>query len=292
MQRLLDTDLLATFVAIAETGSFTEAAGRVGRTQSAVSMQMRRLEELLGTRLFAKAGRGVALTPPGEQLVAHARRLLRANREVVAAFARTALEGRLRVGAPDDYAATFLPPILARFAAACPRVEVDLVCEMSGSLARGLAEGRVDVAILTAGSGESDGRVLRREPLVWAGALGHPVHERDPLPLALFHPGCLFRDAALEALGAVGRVSRIAYTSLSVAGLAAAVRAGLAVGVFLRSTVPDGLVLLGAAQGLPPLPDVGIALCRSAAAPRHLADALEAEIAMALDAGRRLPMAA
>jgi len=292
MQRLLDTDLLATFVAIAETGSFTDAAGRVGRTQSAVSMQMRRLEELLGTRLFAKAGRGVALTPPGEQLVAHARRLLRANREVVVAFEEAALEGHLRVGAPDDYAATFLPPVLARFAAACPRVEIELVCEMSGSLVRGRAVGRGDVAILTAGSGEAGGRLLRREPLVWAGAPGHPVHERHPLPLALFHPGCLFRDAALEALGMVGRVSRIAYTSLSVAGIAAAVRAGLAVGVFLRSTVPDGLVLLGAAEGLPPLPEAGIALCRSASAPARLTDALEAEIVQALGGGRRLPAAA
>jgi DNA-binding transcriptional LysR family regulator len=292
MQPLIETDLLATFVAIADAGGFTEAAARIGRTQSAVSMQMRRLEERLGGPLFLRAGRGVILSPRGEQLLPHARRLLRANREVVAAFSAGALDGRLRLGAPDDYASTFLPPVLARLALTHPRVEVDMLCATSADLIAAIAAGGLDLAIVTAGSGERDATLLRREPLVWVGHPGHPAHERDPLPLAVFHPGCLFRRAALDALGGAGRASRIAYTSLSDAGVVAAVRAGLAVGVLARSTVPEGLVVLGPAAGLPPLPEVGIAMVRAPSPATALRTALEAAIAEALSEPAALAPAA
>ncbi|MDX6748618.1 LysR substrate-binding domain-containing protein [Geminicoccaceae bacterium 1502E] len=278
MPQLIEPELLRSFIAIAEAGSFTEAALRVHRTQSAVSMQMKRLEDMVGRRLFEKAGRGVSLSRDGERLLAHARRVLRAHHEALAAFDRDALDGRVTLAAPDDYASTFLPRILARFSASHPRVEVEMVCESSQGLVRKVGAGEVDLALVTEGCGETSGTVVHREQLVWAASAAHDVHECDPLPLALFHPGCAFRKAALERLAAVGRTSRIAYTSLSIAGLHAALAAGLAVAVLARSSVREGMRILDERHGLPALPDFGIVMIRRPGAPSALLDALETHI--------------
>jgi DNA-binding transcriptional LysR family regulator len=276
-ERMIEPELLQSFIAIADHGSFTEAAAHVHRTQSAVSMQMRRLEQVLGRRLFGKAGRGMALTSDGELFLAHARRLLQAQREVLQAFDASALDGRVRIGAPDDYAVCFLPPVLARFARSHPKVEVEMVVEGSGQLAAMVARDELDLAMVTQGSGEVEATILRREPLVWVGAPGQHLQDCDPLPLALFHPGCSFRKAALAGLAAIGRPSRVAYTSMSFAGVCAAVTAGLAVAVLARSTVPAGLRILGEGPGLPPLPQVGLVLVRRAR-PGSVVDVMEREI--------------
>jgi DNA-binding transcriptional LysR family regulator len=278
----LEPDLLRTFIAIAETSRFTEAARRVGRTQSAVSMQMRRLEERLGRPLLTRQGRGAALTPDGELLLGHARRVLRAHADAEAAFDGASLDGRVRIGSPDDYASSFLPGILARFARTHPRVEVELVCEPSSGLLRLVDAGEVDLALVTQGSGEVEGTIVHREPLVWAGAADHDAHLVEPLPLALFHQGCVFRRSALDALAAQGRSSRIAYTSISVAGIYAALSAGLAVGVLPRSAVRPGLRILGAACGLPPLPTLGIILVKRPGASTVIRDALERHVIASL----------
>jgi DNA-binding transcriptional LysR family regulator len=283
----LDPELLRSFVAIAETGSFTAAGERVHRTQSAVSMQMKRLEELLGRQLFAKNGRGVALSPDGELFLGHARRVLHAHREAITAFDQAALDGRVIIGSPDDYASTFLPPVLARFAETHPRVEVEVVVDMSRNLiARIDEEEGPDMALVSQGSGESGGTIVHREPLVWAASAHHDCWRRDPLPLALFHQGCCFRKAALEALALQGRASRIAYTSVSIAGIYAALGSGLAVGPLLRSTVREGFRILGEAEGLPPLPQFGIVMLRTHARQSPILDALEQHI---LDSFARQP---
>lgn len=278
MTQLLEPELLRSFVAIAETGSFTLAALRVHRTQSAVSMQMRRLEDQLGRRLFEKAGRGIALSADGERLLAHARRVLRAHQETMAAFDEGALDGRVTLAAPDDYASTFLPAILARFSASHPRVEVEMVCEGSVVLVRKAAAGEIDLALVTEGCGEAGGTLVHREKLVWAASSAHDVHEREPLPLALFHHGCGFRRAALERLAQAGRPCRIAYTSLSIAGLHAAVAAGLAVAVMARTSLREGMRVLDERHGLPSLPDFGIVMIRRPGAPSAVLDALETHI--------------
>ncbi len=278
----LEPDLLRTFVAIAETSSFTEAARRVGRTQSAVSMQMRRLEDRMGRQLLARQGRGTALTPDGEMLLGHARRVLRAHADAEAAFDSAGLDGRVRIGSPDDYASSFLPGILARFARTHPRVEVELVCEPSASLLPLVRAGEVDLALVTQGSGEMEGTVVHREALVWAGSVDHDAHLEDPLPLALFHQGCVFRRSAMEALAAEGRASRIAYTSLSVAGIYAALSAGLAVGVLPLSAVRPGLRILGPSCGLPPLPALGIVLVKRPGPPTAIREALEQHVVASL----------
>jgi DNA-binding transcriptional LysR family regulator len=275
MPPTLEPDLLRTFIAIAETGSFTAAARRVHRTQSAVSMQIKRLEEGLGRSLFEREGRSSGLTAHGEILLDHARRILRAHQEALAAFDAQAVQGHVRVGSPDDYASTFLPGILARFAQTHPRVHVEVICESSIDLLGRLAAGEVDLALVTQGTGESGGVVVHREPLVWVTSAHHCAHEDDPLPLAVFEPGCCFRRHATERLAAIGRQARIAYTSLSVAGIYAALDAGLACSVLMRSNVRPGLRVLTEAEGFPKLPDIGVTLQRSPHAAGRLIDRLE-----------------
>ena len=167
MVATLEPELLRSFVAIAETGSFTAAAHRVHRTQSAVSMQIKRLEEQLGAELFARQGRTVGLTHGGDRLLPHARRILQAHREALAAFDREQLAGAVTLGAPDDYASTFLPRSLARFAESHARVHLEFVCQPSVELVRRLAERTIDLALVTEGSGERGGTLLLRERLVW-----------------------------------------------------------------------------------------------------------------------------
>ena len=286
MQPVLDIDLLRTFIAIAETGSFTAAARRVHRTQSAVSMQIKRLEDLLGRQLLDRQSRASPLTTHGELLLDHARRIIRAHQEALAAFEAMQLQGNVTVGSPDDYASTFLPRILARFAETHPAVHVNVVCEPSMTLLERLQDGSVDLALVTEGSGESGGTVLHREPLVWVTSARHTAHLQDPLPLAVFHAGCCFRRWAIERLAASGRRFRIAYTSLSMAGIYAALEAGLAFSAEVRSNVRPGLRMLGPAEGFPELPEVGITLQRSPHAAGALIDRLEAHM---LDAFRLTP---
>ncbi len=279
MSATLDPDCLKTLVAIAETGSFTAAGERVHRTQSAVSMQMRRLETQLGQKLFQKLGREARLTPEGHLLLGHARRILKAQGEALAAFDRHALDGEVTIAAPDDYAATFLPGILVRFAAHHPRVRVNLLSLTSNEANRRIERGEIDLALVTQGHGESGGVVLHREPLVWVGAVGQCAQDEDPLPLAVFHDACIFRRHAIEALDAAGRNWRIAYTNQSIAGVFAAVETGLAVGTILASNLRPGLTVLGAAEGLPPLPEVTILMVRRRSAGSSLLDALAEHVA-------------
>ena len=262
MSTHLDPDWLRTFVAIVDAGGFTQAAKQVHRTQSAVSMQVRRLEETLGRTLFQRDGRGVQLAPDGEALLGYARRLLKLHDEAVAALMRPTLSGRVCIGTPDDYVDRFLPDILARFARAFPRVQVEVRCETSTNLRRLLAEDRLDLAVLTAGCtpGGEPGEVLRREPVVWATAERYLAHEQEPLPLALFQSGCVFRDWALASLNESGCPYRIAYTSASFSSILAAVKAGLAVTALCRSVLPAGVRPLGVEEGFPALPSTAITL--------------------------------
>ena len=278
MLHSLEPELLRSFVAIAETGSFTAAARRVSRTQSAVSMQIKRLEETLGRELFSRDGRTVELTPDGEVLLGHARRILAVHREALAAFDRDALAGEVTIGAPDDYASTFLPRILARFGRTHPRVQVNVVCRPSCELLPCLAQASVDLALVTQGNGEEGGVLVHREPVVWLTSARHSVHAEDPLPLAVFDQHCCFRRAAVERLGRVGRRHRIAYVSASIAGIYAALDAGLAVSMLLRSNLRPGLRTLTEAEGFPTLPDAGIMLLRARQDPDPLFDRLEEHI--------------
>jgi len=264
----LDPDLLRSFVLVAEGGSVTRAAERVGRTQSAVSMQMRRLEETLGQPVLRRGPRGLAPTEKGTWLLERARTVLALHDEILATFHAPPVAGQVRLGSPDDYALQWLPGVLARFAATHPAVEVDVVCMSSEELVRRLAEGRVDLALVTEGHGAA-GEEVWRGPLRWVGPSGAGLHARDPLPLALAHPGCSWRRATVEALGRAGRRARVTYNSTTQSGCFAVALAGLALTVSTPARLPPGLAWLGEAEGLPALPEMGIQLAwASSAEPR------------------------
>jgi DNA-binding transcriptional LysR family regulator len=255
----LDPELLRSFVLIAEGGSVTRAAERVGRTQSAVSMQMKRLEEVLGVPVLRRGPRGLEPTDKGLWLLERARTLLALNEEILEAFRAPPITGQVRLGSPDDYTLQWLPGILARFARTHPGIEVEVVCINTEELVRRLASGAVDLALLTEGHGR-EGEEVWRGPLRWVGPTAGALHRREPLPLALAHPGCSWRRAALEALGRAGRRARVTYNASTQSGCFAVALAGLALTVSTPARLPPGLSWLGEAEGLPALPGMGILL--------------------------------
>lgn len=236
---LLDTDVLRTFVTIAESGSFTRAARQVFRTPSALSMQIKRLEETLGQSLFVREARQVRLTPEGEVLLGFARRLLRLNEEAVTQFLTPSLEGRVGIGTTDDVGTRILPGVLARFARSHPAVQVDVVVGNSRTMLARLDAGELDLVLVTAGNPgqEVRGEIVHSEPLVWAGREGGIAAQRSPLPVALAHHGCAWRGMALDALDRAGVSYRIAYTCEHCAGQEAAMLADLAVSPFPLSLI-------------------------------------------------------
>ena len=285
MKKLLDIDLLRSFVAVAEARSFTRAAARLSRVQSAVSMQIKRLEETLERRLFERDARTVTLTSDGEAMLGHARRMLSLNNEVLEDMSRPAMAGSARVGA-SDVASYLLPLILPRFAVAYPSLRLEISCERSWTLLDQLDAGELDIALVTQAGERKDGRLIRREPLVWATARGHLAHENDPVPLALFGPGCIYREQAIAAMDAAGKRWRLAYSSVNQSGLTAAVEAGLAVTTAVHSTLQPGTRVLGPAEGFPPLPNIEVLMF---ARPGALADGIAREIVQAVESEARYP---
>lgn len=280
----LDLDQLQTFVAIADRGSFTRAADEVHRTQSAVSMQMRRLEERIGKALFEKDGRTNRLTEDGEKLLVFARRMIRLNRETIAAFDATSLEGQIRIGTPDDYADRFLPEIMARFARSNPRVEMSVICEPTANLVELLKRGQLDIALVTHSAGTMQSEVVRREPLLWVSSANHEIHEEMILPLAVGRPTCMWRRAACDALEASGRDYRILFTSWSATVVIAAVLSGLAVSILPECALRPGMRVLGEADGFAALPDIRIGIMRGqSAGASAIVEALARHITESLD---------
>lgn len=254
MPRNIDTALLRTFAAVAETGGMTSAARLLNVTQAAVSQQVKRLEESFGARLFERDRRGFRLTPGGERLFTRARRLLAINDEVWSVMTAPDFEGEVRLGLPHDVVRPYVPPILKRFDQAWPRVRVTLVCSTSPRLRAMLDRGEIDIAMTTEHGVDAHGEVLFASPLVWVGAKGGLAFERDPLPISSGDETCAFRPSVLQALADAGRDWRMVCEVSSIEAITATVEADLAVSTLLASAVPDGLVILGEQSGLPKLP--------------------------------------
>ena len=252
---LLDNDVLRTFVAIAETGNFSTAAEVVLRTPSAVSMQIKKLEEQLKTTLFLRDARSVSLTQNGEILLSYARRMLALSNEAVSRFMMPDLSGVVRLGAPDDIAERLLPRILKSFADQFPSIMVDVTVDMSGALRKRVEEQRLDLALFncTPRSFTGVGEVLHTERLVWTGAKCGNAHLRDPLPLSVWEEGCCWRQEAITQLEKQKRPYRIAYASAHTMAQRAAVLSDLAIAPFPRSYLSDDMVVLGPQEGLPEL---------------------------------------
>ena len=283
MAALIDVDQLRSFIAIAETGSFTKAAEVVNKTQSAVSMQMKRLEERLLRPIFARDGRASKLTEDGQRLLDFARRIVKLNMETIAAFSDDELSGRVRLGVPDDYADRYLPEIMARFSRAYPGVELSVVCLPSVDLLECIDANEIDLAIITNCENKRASETFRRERLLWVTSNRHPTHMEEKVPLALGRPTCSWRRTAIEKLESIGRNYRLLYSSSNAGAVAAAVLAGLAVSVLPESGLRPGMRVLSAKEGFPELTSCRIGLVRNAHESSALADALAEHIISSLD---------
>ena len=278
----IDLSLLRSFVAVMESKSLQLAAARIGRSQSAVSMQIKRLEEDIGRPLFRREGRRLRATPAAEEVLLHARRLLRLSEEMMASLRAPEAAGAVRLGLPEDYAAFLLAPALARFGREFPLAEISLTFDNSPALLRHLAAGQLDLALVTRDL-DQPFAVLRHERFVWAAASEHTAWLRDPLPVALFEAGDIARRFALEALQAAGKPYRIVSSSRSLLGLITVAQAGLAVVGMAESCVPKALAIIGEAEGLPNLPVFDLCLVSAPGEPdrltAHLATILRRELA-------------
>lgn len=272
---LLDNDVLRTFVAISECGTFTGAAKLVHRTPSALSMQIKQLEKKLGKCLFIREPRKVRLTAEGEALLDYSRRLLRLNEEAVQYFLSPTLEGKVGIGTSDDVGTRILPEVLAQFARSYPAVLVDVVVGSSKQNLARLDAGELDMALVTVADEVQNirGEVMHEEPLVWAGKEGASAYLRSPLPIAVAHEGCSWRRMTLRALARAGMPYRIAYTCEHCSGQEAAMIADLAVAPFPQSLVRPPLKEI-ANQGLPEIGAYQLALVRRGSNPLNDALAL------------------
>jgi len=283
MTAMLDIDQLRTFIAISETGSFTKAAEVVNKTQSAVSMQMKRLEERLERPIFSRDGRASKLTEDGQRLLDYARRIVKLNVETLAAFSDAELSGRVRLGVPDDYADRYLPEIMARFSRGYPAVELSVICEPSADLLERIDANEIDLAIVTNCESKRASETFRRERLLWVTSNRHSTHLEERIPLALGRPSCTWRRIAIERLEAIDRPFRVLYSSSNAGAVAAAVLAGLAVSVLPESGLRPGMRVLSASDGFPDLTTCRIGLVRNAHESSALADALAEHIISSLD---------
>lgn len=283
----LDLDLLQAFVAVADQRSFTRAASALNRTQSAVSTQVRRLEDRLSTELFHRTTARVELSPTGEGLLGYARRMLDLNEEALGRLRQHKVEGVVRLGVMDDYGVLFVPSLLARFAAAYPLVQVEMETGLTGPMIERLGRD-LDLVVAMHPVGTGGGVLLRREQAIWAAGFHHRPEALDTLPLALYPSGCLFRRWATEALDAAGRSWRLAFVGQGLAAVAAVAAEGLALTVVKAGTLPRNLRAVAASDGLPDLPEADIRLHR-AQTPSAAAALLGVHLATGLSEPALLP---
>lgn len=277
----IDPELLRAFLLIAEGHSFTQAADQLGRTQSAVSMQIKRLEDILGQTVLTRGkGGGITLTPHGRYLLGAARQILALNDEVMTTFRAPTISGTVRMGTPDDYALSHIPGVLRRFAETHPSVQVDVLCSSSSELVKKLREGELDLTLVSDGNQPRNWPCvpLWRGPLTWITSTRYAPHRQDPLPLALAHEECGWRASAQAALDKAGIRYRIAYLSGTQTGTYAAVVAGLAVTVSALTVLPEGARALRADEGLPKLSEFGIVMLKGRSPAQPVTDALAAHI--------------
>lgn len=274
----LHLDWVRAFVTAVDAGSLTAAGRQLHRSQSALSMQIAKLEQAVGRAVLVRTPRRLDLTQAGRELLEHARRLLALHDEAVQAMQRQVIRGRLTVGVPEDYAVPYLAPVLRDFAQRHAGVELTLVCQQSTELIPRIARGEVDIGVVTRDRALR-ARPLFDEPLVWAAPPRFGAWRGSPLPIVVYEAASSARRAALGALRSRRQPYRVVCESASPAGMLAAVEAGLAVALFTRCSVPAGYEILGRKHGLPALPALPVVLLRSrASAGAPAADAMEEQV--------------
>lgn len=268
---------LQTFVAAAEQRSFIAAADHVHRSQGAVSMQILKLEESVGQKLFTRHTRRIELTTAGEKLLPYARKMLSLEAQAMAALETHQVTGKVSLGAPDDFLAAILPPVLEQFAALFPNVEIEIVCLQSKQLMQKIQAGAIDVALVS-NDATAQGMFVRKEPVVWVGSAKHEIWKKDPLPVALLDKGCVTRERTLEALQDANRNYRTIYSSPSLMGILALVKAGLAVAALAECSVPEYLLKLDSSYDLPHVRPLDLVVVSNTTTPAPATRALLQEI--------------
>lgn len=280
----MDAELLRTFVAVAESGGFSAAARILNRTQSAVSLQIKRLEERVGEPLFRRTSRQVTLSDAGGTLLPYARRMLRLQEEAQEAIGRSAQTQVLRLGLPDEQALAYLADLLGPFARNHPEVQLAIACDQSDLLVERLGDGLLDLVLAIRHDPASSGEHVASEPLVWVGAENVRLTPSATVPLAVHGEGCAYRAEAVAQLGRYGRRWRITFTSQSPTGINLAIQAGLGLTVKAARSVPEGCRVLGEDEGLPPLQPAIVELHRNPATTSLPAEALAQQLIAAVQA--------
>ena len=283
MPRNLDLASLRSFVTVADVGGVTRAAGYLNLTQSAVSMQIKRLEDSLGMTLFLRAARKLALSPEGEQLLSYGRRMLALNDEALSQLASTCCQGEIRLGVPHDVVYPAIPGILRRMAQAYPRVRVNLVSSFTIPMKQDFARGALDVMLTTEESPDPEAEVLSSRGLVWVGAAEGNAWQRRPLRLG-FKDSCIFRPRAQAALDEVGIAWEMATGGESEQAVEATVAADLAVSVRMLGSIPDGMAPIAGENQLPPVGEMKLALYRGGRRSDEAMDLLISELRCAYGA--------
>ncbi|ACI93854.1 transcriptional regulator, LysR family [Afipia carboxidovorans OM5] len=283
MNQDLDISLLRTFVAIVDTGGLTSAGKKVGRTQPAITHQIKRLEGIVGRTLFGENRRQLVLTPDGEVLLEFARTMLRLNDEARGRFSMPGIAGHVTLGTPDLYAAYLLPDVLNNFARTHPNVEIHLRCTRSVYLSAALEREEIDIALMTNQPEFRRGELIRYEPVVWAASQSEAQERHRPLPLALMPQGSVYRQIAIDALNTANIPWTMRSICDSLAGLQAAVLAGVAVSVFPLCTITPNIRALNKSDGLPELAPIEMVLHRKEQGISEAAEQLARYIARELN---------
>lgn len=263
MNASLDTDILTAFISVVEAQGFTKAALRLHRTQSAVSLQIKRLEDIVGTPLLVRTPRAIQLTKAGETFLVYAKRIVHLQEEALLASSDTRGPSIVRLGLPEDYATWLLPPLLREMKHSHPDIQLHITCSMSVEIVEQLEKGELDLTVGIRCTPYSDGRMLCEEDLVWAAGPGFAIAPEETVPLAVFPAGCPFRARGLDALAGIGRPAKIVYTSQNPTGISIAVRESLGVTICSRRTMPADWRVMTASQGFPDLPHAELELHRS-----------------------------
>jgi len=277
----LDSDLMRSFLAVVDAGSVTHAADQMGRTQSAVSMQIRKLEESLGQSIFVREPRGVSLTKRGRQLLPYARRVVGLLDETATALREKPLSGPVRVGIPDEYVQSILPSILASFSQRHPEAQVTVRCDFSAPQLAALSADEIDLAVVYEGYSEDEGEVLSLDPTVWVTSIAHSQHLRRPLPISIYFSSDWCRDYALHSLEQIGLNYYSAFECDTSASMRSAVLNGISVAPLARSSIPSGCRELGAEDGFTTIDNARVVLRRN---PAGTSPAIEAMVATLRDA--------
>ena len=258
----LPTELLRTFVNVAELGGFSKAGSQIGRSQPAVSLQIKRLEEIIDGELLSRNGRQLELTEKGEILLSYAKQILKLNDQAISSLTQPKVTGHIRLGIPNEFAISFLPGILGKFSNTHPEISLEVTCDLTTNLMQMLEDKNLDmvVAIHKPNDTQDNNKQSWNEELVWVMGDGHTLNRDAPLPLVVAPEGCIYRNTIIHTLNDHHTPWRIVYTSTSYGGIRAAVMAGLGVTALAKSTVPKGLKVIGAGNGFPPLPATFISL--------------------------------